>query len=993
VAKINFAVGLLVLLSLLGSMTLVAPAIANPASVKWLRGNIPTEGKAGNWVLAIGSDIQHLTIAIDGALYAYGESLTYTLYKSTDGGYSWAYLDKITNAIVDIATAPDDARIIYYATTSNVYKSTNAGSSFVSLPPNPGGTGSNNIEITSLAVTTQGDTHIIAVGTRDTDNGQYGGVYTLNESESFIWTDTAVGNYDVYTIAYSPGSTGGSQLIAAVTNEANTIITSKVGSAGWGNTIGNTTITGVVPASADLAFPNDYAPDATAGANIMFVAIDATGNNGDVYKIYNTAAPSTSVATDLNIGSAYGLNNVDVTSIAVTGNAATAKLLAGVASSAQVYFSTDGGNNWTISSKPPTGQSETYVLMAPDFASSGRAYTATSGNESAVSYTIDGGITYNQTSLIDTAMTTIVDLAPSPDYNQDNTLFLLTWGGEHSLWRSLNGGTRWERVFTSVMANVDSLSLVELPPQYGNGSQVVILAGASSGNPAIWKSTDNGQTFPSQVTPRDPTTKATFSIDTWAIVNDTTFFVGSFDGSTGLVYRTTNSGSSYSTPAATDNQSINSIALSSNYEQDETILIGDTNGWIFWSEDNGGSFEPLPPGVASSPLTGSITVAFDSKFSSNNTVYAASDTADEGIYRFTIGADTAWESIDSTLPTGGMLKQLIASDNGTLYATDFKSNGGMERSLNPTYPLGPTFETVTTGLDSGATLGGLWLGDDRLWAIDTTNVRLMTYTDSLTQSVTLTSPPDEASGIGTILNYNINNVSLDWEALSGATSYKWQLNYGTNFSTVPTGFEGNTSTSSVRLPALGPATTYYWRVRATQPVLSPWSAKWSFTTSLGDEAIAPQLISPKAGATEVALKPIFQWGAIADADRYEFIVSTDINFDNPTIIKCDDYALPSTAWQGEPGLEPDTTYYWKVRAVSSGTYSAWSAVGAFATETEVALEPLATPAPQAPPPSSPPTLSYLTTPDLILYVLGALLLTIVLLIITLLVVVIRLSRL
>ena len=115
-AKINFAVGLLVLLSLLGSMTLVAPAIANPASVKWLRGNIPTEGKAGNWVLANGSDIQHLTIAIDGALYAYGESLTYTLYKSTDGGYSWAYLDKITNAIVDIATAPDDARIIYYAT-------------------------------------------------------------------------------------------------------------------------------------------------------------------------------------------------------------------------------------------------------------------------------------------------------------------------------------------------------------------------------------------------------------------------------------------------------------------------------------------------------------------------------------------------------------------------------------------------------------------------------------------------------------------------------------------------------------------------------------------------------------------------------------------------------------------------------------------------------------------------------------------------------------
>jgi len=778
-----------------------------------------------------------------------------------------------------------------------------------------------------------------------------------------------------------------------VTDETNTVVTSKVGGTAWDNTIGDATISGVVPTSASIAFPSDYAPDVAAGTNVLFVAINASGN-GDVYKISNREAPNSSVAIDLNIGATYSLGNVDVATVAVTGNAATAHLLAGVANSAQVYFSTDGGNNWMISSKPPTGQSKTCVLMAPDFASSGRAYAATSGTESAVSYTVDGGINWNQLSLIDTAMTTIVDLAPSPDYSRDDTLFMLTQGGEHSLWRSLEGGTRWERVLTSTMTNVDSLSLVELPPQYGNGSQIVFLAGTSNGNPAIWRSTDNGQTFYSPATPRDPTSGATFSIDIWAIVDDTTLFIGSFDNSNGLVYHTTNGGLSYSTSAVVGSQSLNSITLSPSYEQDETILIGNTNGWVYWSKDNGVSFESLPPGVTSSPLTGSITVAFDLKFSSNNTVYAASDTADKGIYRLSIGARTTWESIDSTLPTGGMLKQLIASANGTLYATNFNSNGGMERCLNPTYPLGPTFETVTSGLDSGATLGGLWLGDDRLWANDTTNVRLMTYTDSLTQSVILTSPPDTASGIGTILNYTINNVSLDWEALTGATSYKWQLNYGTNFSTVPTGFEGDTNTSSVRLPALEPATTYYWRVRATQPVISPWSATWSFTTSLGDEAIAPKLLSPEAGATGVPLKPIFQWGTIADADRYEFIVSTNIYFDNPTILKCDDYALPGTAWQGNPGLEPDTTYYWKVRAISSGTYSAWSAVGAFITEST--LEPLGSPAPQAPQvqTSSPPSaLPQLTTPDLILYVLGALLLTIVLLIITLLVVVIRLSRL
>ncbi|GAH68608.1 unnamed protein product, partial [marine sediment metagenome] len=224
------------------------------------------------------------------------------------------------------------------------------------------------------------------------------------------------------------------------------------------------------------------------------------------------------------------------------------------------------------------------------------------------------------------------DLAISPNYSQDNTLFMLTWGGEHSLWRSLNDGTSWERVFTSALANVDSISLVELPPQYGNGSQVVFLAGISNGNSAIWKSTDNGQSFNSFRTIPPP-------IDTRAVISDTTLFIGSHDGSDGLVYRTTNSGLSYSSAVA-GNQPLSSIVLSPDYNEDETILVGNSDGWVYWSDDNSASFEPLPPDATSPPLTGSITVAFDPKFSSNSTVYAASDTADEGIYRFTIGTDT-----------------------------------------------------------------------------------------------------------------------------------------------------------------------------------------------------------------------------------------------------------------------------------------------------------------------------------------------------------------
>ena len=117
---------------------------------------------------------------------------------------------------------------------------------------------------------------------------------------------------------------------------------------------------------------------------------------------------------------------------------------------------------------------------------------------------------------------------------------------------------------------------------------------------------------------------------------------------------------------------------------------------------------------------------------------------------------------------------------------------------------------------------------------------------------------------------------------------------------------------------------------------------------------------------------------------------TDIDFNNPTILKSDDQALPGTAWQYNPSLEPDTTYYWKVRAISSDTYSAWSAVGAFVTESPIEL--LVSPAPQVPPTAAPSALPQLIIPDWMLYIFGGLLLTIVLLIITLLIVVIRLSR-
>jgi photosystem II stability/assembly factor-like uncharacterized protein len=887
-------------------------------------------------VLAPGSDIPSLSQASDGTLYAYRlEGADHYLMKSTDGGGTWSETGYEGGPIADIACSRLDASIIYLTDGIHVYKSSDGGLSFYLIGNNISSALDTNETITCLDVgyDSNGDP-IVFIGTADADAAQFGNIYYLTEAYfGATWTDLMVGDYDVYAIAGPPDFDQAPRIIALVTDESHTYIISGHGAIGdWPQRLelleGNTNNFAATAASR-ICFPVYF-----DGLYELFVGVSA-GGDGGVYQV------TQGVAIDLGL-------DADVVSLDIAGEFGHTRLLAG-GTAGEVWYA-DYGEGWNTSQKAPTGDGPVYVALALDFAYSGLSYAATSGAESAFSVSRDGGASWNQTGLIDTEISVIVDLAPSPSYGQDNTLFMITSGSGQSLWRSSDGGESWERLYSSALAGVDELERVALPPQYDDGNPVVFIAGYSQGSPAIWKSTDNGQSFTCRIVP--------FPIDAWAVADENSFFIASFHGGGGLVYRTINSGLSYSQGAVAGNQLLNSIALSPNHATDGTMLVGSVDGCVYWSDDFGASFtllgDPLPELITGSD-SNNVTVAFDPNFSDNSTVYAASHCKEDlnnssAIYRFIIGDDD-WEEIESL--DGGVISQLVVSAEGTLYAANSDADGGMERCLNPGFPLGPTFETVTRGLDDGATLMGLWLVGQQLWSIDSSHTRLMSYYDSLSQPVVLTSPTDEAPGVGLLIDGTISNISLDWETLEGATEYEWQLNYTTDFSSIPPGFEGTTGASSVHLPSLSPATTYYWRVRAIAPVLSPWSEKWSFTTSLGGEATAPELESPAAGATGVSISPIFQWSAVAGADSYELVVSTRAAFDNPTILKTDEYALPSNAWQCNINLNYDTTYYWRVRAVNGDTYSAWSAVGAFTTESSSSLGSGIVA--EASPPPQPPT--------------------------------------
>ncbi len=139
------------------------------------------------------------------------------------------------------------------------------------------------------------------------------------------------------------------------------------------------------------------------------------------------------------------------------------------------------------------------------------------------------------------------------------------------------------------------------------------------------------------------------------------------------------------------------------------------------------------------------------------------------------------------------------------------------------------------------------------------------------------------------------------------------------------------------------------------------------------------------------LRPIFQWSAIAGADSYELLVSTDASFTSPIIIKIGAYALTATAWQSDINLDYDATYYWKVRASGSNSYSEWSAVSAFTTESSESSPELIPPSSSessSPPPSPEPTI-----PDWVKYAVGALLLTMLAILITVIILTVRVFKL
>jgi len=168
--------------------------------------------------------------------------------------------------------------------------------------------------------------------------------------------------------------------------------------------------------------------------------------------------------------------------------------------------------------------------------------------------------------------------------------------------------------------------------------------------------------------------------------------------------------------------------------------------------------------------------------------------------------------------------------------------------------------------------------------------------------------------------------TLDWSAVTGATSYDVQVCTDSSCTSVVRSVNVADSQWAVS-PELTPCITYWWRVRARDACSSaPWSDAWSFVIK-GPAPGAPALVSPSNGSTDASATPLLNWSDVAGADSYSVRLCTDA----ACAVVVRSMTVVASEWTVTPALDDMTAYYWQVRSGNACGLGAWAAAWNFTT--------------------------------------------------------------
>lgn len=919
-SKIKKLWGIGLIVTVLASLLVVAVPVQAANPLTWNAEAVPTVG--GNVLGPAGVDILDMAVSADGNTIwaAPGATNAGNVYKSTNGGATWAVVAVVVPgaapalANVDlVAIAPDNSNIVAVCDRTSlagegvVYVTTNGGATWGTLAVPTGYViATSTVNDMDISAVGQGANHLFVAGS--VAGAAQVWYYPLGIGGS--WTATAaLGGFPAaQTIALavkcSPNFASDTTVMVVTTaaGAVNFSLFSRNASLWNANAAvyGAAYPVAITAAGAATAASIAPAPTYLGGDEVERVAFvglttGAAATRG-VYRLKDTNCVSLSTAADMYSVAYDGATLVaGSTGTAVTGPATVWRCTDPLAANPVFYP--------TSAAKSPGGLQNACVIWAGSTVAAG-----TIGNESAFAISTDDGASFNDISLIDTAITNMEDVAVSPD---GNNMYLLTDdAADLSVWR-YDGS--WQRVLTRIadIAYIVRVASDDIDSVYVCDTNSNALFYSATGGQTKWYS-------------RTAPTAAVLDL---GVESSSIAYVGSAAG----IQKTENSGFTWGPPQNTKVNPAQTITILG----EDQLIVGNNAGMVSYSTDGAMTWNSIPQAVAAG--AGNTVVTAD-KLEEGGNIYAG-DAATNAIYKWVIGqaASEPWVAIDAGVnPTTG-----IALQNGVLYAAQTNGAASTVRRNNAPFlpPTPPPFDNLAAGA-TGFTLAPSSLRVSvsstyiKLWAVDTVPAAdaLMSYMDTQAlQATTLSTPVDKFVASVNPISGAIANVTFTWMSVPGVNppAGRYQLDVAldegfgqlvfTNAALAAAGGPMQAQNSVALIIPLNPGFTYYWRVRVTAPLTGNWSEVRSLSVE-ATGAMTPEIGSPENGATLATGTPGFSWAPVAEATKYEFQLASDPAFGSIVYTA----ETVTTAAAVDSALA-DGIYYWRVRAIEPAE-SEWSPV-------------------------------------------------------------------